>query len=109
MERDMLEQIQQMIVTANESLRQHLGQDIAAVEFRLGERIEEAKRHTGILVEDLHHKLDQVIEGQQFLGQRITDIQSDMTSQNHETRVLFQLSYKDLDGRVSRLEQRDQP
>ena len=125
MEKDMLEQIQQMITTANESLRQNLRQDMAALESRLGERIEgieqaqrgtesrlgarieETKRHSGILAEDLHHKLDLVVEGQQFLRQQITDVRSDIDSQTRETRVLLQLSYRDLNERVERLEHRD--
>jgi hypothetical protein len=106
MDEQMLEQIQQMITTANESLRQNLRQDMAALESRLGERIEETKRHSGILAEDLHHKLDLVVEGQQFLRQQITDVRSDMDSQTRETRVLLQLSYRDLNERVERLEQR---
>ena len=36
-------------------------EEVAAVEARLGERIEETKRHSGILAEDLHHKLELVI------------------------------------------------
>ena len=102
MEDNMLEQIQQMITTANESLRHTLRQDMVALEFRLGERIDgveqaqrgmefrlserieglelaqrgtesrlsdridDIKRHSGVLYEDLQHKLELVIEGQQF-------------------------------------------
>jgi hypothetical protein len=127
MDEDMLEQIQRMITTATESLRQEmtgmkaelrqdmagmktdLRQEMAAMESRLGERIEETKRHSGVLAEDLHHKLDLVVEGQQFLRQQITDVRSDMDSQTRETRVLLQLSYRDLNKRVERLEQRERP
>ena len=77
MEKEMLEQIQQMITTAAESLRRDFRQDMAGIatgldqkmtglagelrqemagmEARLGERIDETKRHSGVLVEGLRH------------------------------------------------------
>ena len=135
MEKDMLEQIQQMITTATESLRQEmtgiasrldqkvdglatslraemvgmktdLRQEMGSMESRLSERLEETKRHSGILAEDLHHKLDLVIEGQQFLGQRIDNVQTDLDSKNRETRVFLELSYRQLNDRLDRHEQR---
>ena len=117
MEKEMLEQIQQMITTANESLRQSLSQEMAAMktELRLEiassasglrEEIAEGKRHAGILAEDLHHKLDLVIEGQQFLGQRIDNVQADMDAKHRESRTFLELSYRHLNGRIERLEQR---
>ena len=117
MENEMLEQIQQMITTATVSLRREivgdlrqemtgmkaeLRQEMAAMESRLGERIEETKRHSGILAEDLHHKLDLVIEGQQFLGQRIDNVQTDLDSKNRETRMFLELSYRQLNDRLDR-------
>jgi light-regulated signal transduction histidine kinase (bacteriophytochrome) len=127
MEKDMLEQIQRMMTTATETLRQEMTgmkaelrqdmagmkaefrQEMAAMESRLGERIEETRRYSGVLAEDLHHKLDLVVEGQQFLRQQITDVRSDMDSQTRETRVLLQLSYRDINKHVERLEQRERP
>jgi len=117
MDKEMLEQIQQMITTATDSLRldfrqemagmkADLRQEIASSAAGLREEIADGKRHAGILAEDLHHKLDLVVEGQQFLRQQITDVRSDMDSQTRETRALLQLSYRDLNERVERLEQR---
>lgn len=105
MEKDMLEQIQQMITTATESLRQ----EMTGMKAELREEIVETTRHAGILVEDLHHKLDLVIEGQQFLGQRIENVQADMDSKNRETRAFLELSYRQVNERVERLEQRRDP
>ena len=86
MDEQMLEQIQQMITTATVSLRREivgdlrqemagmkaeLRQEIASSAAGLREDIADGKRYAGILAEDLQHKLELVIEGQQFLGQRI--------------------------------------
>src|SRR6185295_4563537 len=124
MDNEMLEQIQQMITTANESLRQNLRQDIAVLgsnlgeriqgieqaqrgmESRLNDRIEETKRHSGILLEDLHHKLDLVIEGQQFIRQDIANVRSDMDAQTRDTRSLIGAAYRDLSQRLDQHEQR---
>ena len=123
MENGMLEQIQQMITTATDTLRREivgdlrqemagmkgeLRQDMAAMEARLGERIDDTKRHSGILVEDLQHKLELVIEGQQFLRQDIANVRSDMDAQTRETRTLIGTAYRDLDRRVQHLEPREQ-
>jgi light-regulated signal transduction histidine kinase (bacteriophytochrome) len=113
MEKEMLEQIQQMITTATESLRQEmtglaggLSREMAGMKTELREEIAETKRHAGILAEDLHHKLDLVIEGQQFLGQRIDNVQADMDSKNRETRAFLELSYRQANERLERLEHR---
>jgi len=90
MDNEMLEQIQQMLTAATNDLRQE---------------IVEAKRYSGILAEDLHHKLDLVIEGQQFLWQDIGNVRSDMDTQARETRTLIGTAYRDLDRHARRLEQ----
>ena len=167
MEKEMLEQIQQMITTATETLRREivgsldqkvdglstslraemagmkaevrqemaamesrlgeriegiglaqratesrLGERIEGIELaqratesRLGERIEETKRHSGVLAEDLHHKLDLVIEGQQFLGQRIDNVQADLDAKTRETRLFLEVSHRQLNDRLDRHEQ----
>ncbi len=75
-------------------------------ESRLGDRIEETKRHSGILVEDLHHKLDLVIEGQQFIRQDVANVRSDMDAQTRDTRSLIGAAYRDLSQRLDQHEQR---
>ena len=141
MEDNMLEQIQQMITTANESLRHTLRQDMVALEFRLGERIDgveqaqrgmefrlserieglelaqrgtesrlsdridDVKRHSGVLYEDLQHKLELVIEGQQFLRQDIGNVRSDIDTQTRETRTMIGAVYTQLNNRIDRHEQ----
>ena len=44
--------------------------------------------------------------GQQFLGQRIENVQADMDSKNRETRAFLELSYRQVNERLERLEQR---
>ena len=102
MDQQMLEQIQQMITTATESLRQ----EMVAMKTELRDDIADGKRYAGILAEDLQHKLELVIEGQQFLGQRIENGQADMDAKNRETRAFLELSYRHLTERIERSEQR---
>jgi hypothetical protein len=64
-------QIRQIVGEATQTLRQ---------EFQAG--LTETKRHTGVLVEDLHHKLNLVIEGQQGLHQRIQDVRSEIQQES---------------------------
>jgi len=70
--------------------------------------IQETRRHTGVLVEDLHHKLDLVVEGQQFVRQQIQDVHSEIERESKETRALLQLSYTQLHQQVQHLDQRVQ-
>ncbi len=53
----------------------------------LREENQETRRHTGVLVEDLHHKLDLVVEGHQFIRQQIQDIRSELKLESQETRA----------------------
>jgi hypothetical protein len=161
MDTDMLAQIQQMLTSATESLRQDIRQEMSAMEARLGnridevkwhgderieevmrhgderieevkrhgderfeevmrhgderfeevmrhgdERFEEVKRHAGVLYEDLRDKLALVIEGQQFLGQRIDTVHADLVVKNHEMQVMIGAMYNQLNARDDSLEQR---
>lgn len=125
MENEMLEQIQQMITAAANSLGQDFRQEMAAMESRLdgrmdrieqtqrgmeshlGERIEETKRHSGVLVEGLRHELQLVAEGlQMHIEQRHQEERTYMDRQFQETRGLIQISYRQLNERMEGLEQR---
>lgn len=74
----------------------------------------EIKRHTGVLIEDLHHKLDLVVEGiQMHIEHRHAEERAHTDDQFRETRALIQLSYQQLhqyvrglEHRIDRLEQR---
>lgn len=90
-------QIRQIVTEASQALRQEIHEGLA-----------ETKRHTGVLVEDLHHKLSLVIEGQQGLQQQIQDVHSEIQHESQETRALLRLSYQQLHQRVEHLEQRVQ-
>jgi len=135
MEKDMLEQIQQMITTATVSLRREivgdlrqemigmkaelrqemagmkveLRQEIASSAAGLREDIADGKRYAGILAEDLQHKLELVIVGQQFVRQDITNVRSDMDTQTRETRTIIGSVYNQLNDRIERHEQSRHP
>lgn len=112
MDQESLAQIQQIVTTATDSLRQEYHHGMAGVEARLrseiAEKTEEVKRHSGVLHEDILHKLDLVVEGQQFLRQQIVDVDAKLDRESRETRALLQLSYQQLSQRVETLEHRVQ-
>ncbi len=83
MDTESLAQIRQIINESSHVLREEIQENLA-----------ETRRHTGVLVEDLHHKLDLVVEGQQFIRQQIQDVHSELGRESQETRALLQLSYK---------------
>lgn len=91
MDAESLAQIQQTVTTA-----------ITATETRLRDEI----RQTGILVENVQHNLELVVEGMQFHRQRFTDLELKIEHESRETRALLQLSYHQLHQRVENLEQR---
>ena len=77
------------------------------MESRLGERIEETKRHSGVLVEGLRHELQLVAEGiQRHIKRRHREDRDHVDQRFQEHRVLMQTSYSQLNERVERLEQR---
>lgn len=78
-------QIRQIVTEATQALRHEIQEGLA-----------ETKRHTGVLVEDLHHKLDLMIEGQQVLHQQVQDVRSEIEHESQETRALLRLSYQQL-------------
>ena len=151
MDEQMLEQIQQMITTATETLRREivgsldqkvdglstslraemtgmrgeLRQDMAGMETRLGERIDglelaqlgtesrvseridETKRHSGVLVEGLRHELQLLAEGlQMHIEERHQEERNYTDRQFQETRGLIQISYRQVNDRMEGLEQR---
>ena len=79
------------------------------VNARLDERIEEVKRHTGVLVEGLRYEVQRVAEGfAVFVEGRYAQDQANIAQQFQETRALIHLSYDQLRQRVENLERKDQ-
>ena len=71
----------------------------------VNERIEEVKRHTGVLVEDLRYQVRLVAEGfATFVEGRYAQDQARIDEQFRETRALLHLSYDQLHQRVENLE-----
>lgn len=97
MDTESLAQIRQIINESSKELRKDIQENLA-----------DMRRQTGVLIEDLHHKLDLMVEGQQFIRQQIQDVHSELERESQETRALFQLSYKQLHQQVQHLEQRVQ-
>lgn len=96
---------QEIAATAN-TLREEMAgvrQEVSASATTLREDIADAKRHTGVLVEDLHHKLDLVIEGQQFHRQQFVDIHSAIHQKSRDTRAMLPLPYHLLQEQVENL------
>jgi len=79
------------------------------VNARLDERVEEVKRHTGVLVEGLRHEVQLLAEGfATFVEVRYTEDQANIAQQFQETRALIHLSYDQLRQRVENLERKPQ-
>ena len=98
--------LHQDLETTGTGLRQ--GIDATAVDLRQEMRssAEEIKRHSGVLYEDMQHKLELVIEGTQFIRESIVDVRAEIAHESRETRALLKLSYEQLDRRVENIEQR---
>ena len=76
---------------------------------KIDEKVEEVKRHTGVLVEGLRHEVRLVAEGfATFVESRYAQDQANIAEQFRETRALIHLSYDQLRQRVDRLEQKGQ-
>jgi len=79
------------------------------VNARLDERVEEVKRHTGVLVEGLRYEIQLVAEGfAVFVEGRYAQDQANIAQQFQETRALIHLSYDQLRQRVENLERNKQ-
>jgi hypothetical protein len=92
-----------------QGVRTELGQEIQGVRTELRLEIiaasEENKRHAGVLYDDLQHKIELVIEGQQVLRHEIQEVSEKVDRESRDTRALLKASYQELHQRVERLEQ----
>lgn len=101
MDAESLVQIERIVTTVVSGVESRLRQEF-------GEKTEETKRHSGVLYEDVLHKIDLVVEGHQALHQEIGKLEGRMEHEFLETRALIGLSYRQLQQRVETLEQRVQ-
>ncbi|MDN5941788.1 MAG: hypothetical protein L0H94_07900 [Nitrospira sp.] len=81
MDQESLAQIKQIITHATD-----------AAETRLREGIQDVKRHTGVLIEQVEHKIDLLSEGHQSLHQQIEAVRSEIRHDSQETRALLRAS-----------------
>ena len=116
MDAESIAQIEKIVTNAVNGaegrLRQELGKKTDALDAslrqELGKKFEEAKRHSGVLHEDVLRRIDLVVEGQQALHQRIDGLGARMDHEFLETRALIQPSYRQLQQRVEILEEKVQ-
>jgi len=97
MDTELVAQIRQIVSESSQELRGEIQGSIEAT-----------RRHTGVLVEDLQHKLDLVVEGQEFIRQQVRNVHTDLERESQETRALLKISYQQLHQQVQHLEQRVQ-
>lgn len=81
---------------------------LAQIREIVSESIAEVKRHNGVLIEDLRHKLALVLEGQQGIDRHVEEVRSQLGRESDETRALLRISYQQLQQRVESLEERVQ-
>lgn len=100
------------IIQRFEQLNVRLDTRFEAIDQQFGEmreRVEEGKRHAGVLVEGLRYEVHLVAEGLAiFIDGRYTQDQVSIQHQFRETQALMHLSYDQLRQRVENLERRNQ-
>ena len=124
MDAESLSQIERIVTAATDRLRQEIAgsaaglrqemagmagelrQEMGQIESRFGDRLEEAKRHMGVLAEGLRHDVQLVAEAGQLHSERLDDVRREVDIQNRETRTLLRLSYEQIQQRVENLERR---
>lgn len=124
MDAESLSQIERIVTAATDRLRQEmtgiagelrqemaestsgLRQEMGLIESRLGDRLEETKRHMGVLAEGLRHEVQLVAEAGQLHSERLADIRTEVEMQDRETRTLLKLTYGQILQRVENLERR---
>jgi chromosome segregation ATPase len=83
-------------------------QQFADVHRRI-DAVDERVRHQGVLLEAVRDDVRLVAEAQVSLGERVDRHRQDNDAAHQEILALLRSSYRELDGRVSRLEaQREQ-
>ena len=124
MDAESLSQIERIVTAATDRLRQEIAasagslreemaasagglrEEMGQIESRFGDRLEEAKRHMGVLAEGLRHDVQLVAEAGQLHSERLDDVRREVDIQNRETRTLLRLSYEQIQQRVENLERR---
>jgi len=88
-----------------------IDQRFDAMERRQGTtdaRLEDTRRHLGILIENLDGKIQLVAEGVINVDQKIDRVRDELKAELHSeidgVKTLIRLSYRDLDSRARRLE-----
>ena len=81
--------------------------EIVQTKNELKNDIEEAKRHTGVLIEDVNHRLDLIVEGLTGTqeGRKQDKIENEQAHEQLDKRILINSAdISALDQRVGRLE-----
>ena len=90
------------------ALRQEMSEQGSALRQEIAEKFEAAERHSGVLHEDMLHRLDLVLEGFEGVRQGQAALRQTAERDSLELQALIKLSYRQLHERVESLEQRVQ-
>jgi len=85
-----------------DELRGHTDQ----VAGQLRDELEETRRHIDVRFEALEAKDDLLAEGIAAVNSRVDHLRGDMNAEFGETRAMIKLSYRELDRRITTLEDR---
>ncbi|TAL12720.1 MAG: hypothetical protein EPO02_00390 [Nitrospirae bacterium] len=97
---------QELVQYLNERFNE-VNDRIERVNDRLEERIDEVKRHGGMLIEDLRYQVRLVAEGfATFVEGRYTQDQARIDERFNETQVLLRTSFEHLTRQDDQLRQR---
>ena len=102
MDAESLSQIERIVTAATDRPRQEMAQ----MESRFDDRLEDIKRHMSVLAEGLRHDIQLVAEAGQLHSERLDDVRREVDIQNRETRALLRVTYEQIQQRVENLERR---
>ena len=93
----------------DQELVQYLDQRFDEMRREISDRSEETKRHTGVLVEELHHQVQLVAEGFTiFVDGRYAHDQANIDRRFDETNALIRSLYAQINQRLENLERKGQ-
>ena len=96
-----LEQVRHDLATTQDEMRRGFAETHARLD-----RVETEARHQGVLLEATRDDVRGIAEGHTLLAEQLERHREENTAAHVETRGLVRAAYRDLDRRVSRLEDR---
>lgn len=87
-------------------LRGHTDQAAGQLRAEIRETAAESRRHLGVMVERLEARDELLAEGIASIDEKVDRLRGDMNAEFAETRSMIKLSYRELDRRITTLEER---